>query len=353
MMNQVSYIWPKMLWLLVLVPMLVLFYWWILKRKRKVALRYSNLAMVRSAMQGASSWRRHVPPALFLLGLATLLFASARPSAIVTLPNQTKTVILAMDVSGSMRATDVSPTRISASQEAARVFVTDLPGNTRIGVVAFAGTAMLVQPPTENREEVLGAIDRFQLQRGTAVGNAIVVSLQTLFPDQDIDIKGMAPRGGDSAPRETFGGPLPKKDKAPFKSVPPGSYGSASIVLLSDGQTTTGADPLEAAKLAAERGVKIYTVGFGTPNGEIMLDSGWRMRVRLDEETLKQIAGMTVGEYFYAASGSDLKQVYDALNSRLVLERKESEVTAVFALGAALLMALAGGLSLLWFNRLL
>lgn len=349
-MNPMSFQWPNFLWLLMLVPLLLWFYWWVLQRKKKVALRYSSLGMVREAMKGASSWRRHVPPALFLLAMIALILAAARPSAVITLPSQTKTVILAMDVSGSMRATDVSPTRISASQEAARTFVTDLPANTRIGLVAFAGTAMLVQPPTENREEVLGAIERFQLQRGTAVGNAIVVSLQTLFPDQEIEIKGMM---GRTQPQESFGGPLPKKDKKPFKAVPPGSYASATIIVLSDGQTTTGADPLEAAKLAAERGVKIFTVGFGTPNGEIMLDSGWRMRVRLDEETLKQIAATTVGEYFYAASGADLKQVYEALNSRLVLERKESEITALFALGALLLYILAGGLSLLWFNRLL
>jgi Ca-activated chloride channel homolog len=331
---------------------LLWFYWWVLKRKQKMALRFAQVGLVRQAMQGASSWRRHVPPALFLLALVGLMVAAARPSAVITLPSQTKTVILAMDVSGSMRATDVSPTRISASQEAARAFVTDLPPNTRIGLVAFAGTAMLVAPPTENREEVLGAIDRFTLQRGTAVGNAIVVSLQTLFPDEEFEIKGMF-GGAYSQQQETFGGALPKKDKKPGKPVPPGSYASATIIVLSDGQTTTGADPLEAAKLAANKGVKVFTVGFGTPNGEIMLDSGWRMRVRLDEETLKQIAATTIAEYFYAASGSDLKQVYEALNSRLVLERKESEITALFALGAGLLLLLAGGLSLLWFNRLL
>lgn len=346
-----SFLWPEALWVLALAPVLVAVYLLILRRKKKAALRYADLGLIRAAMQGQSRIRRHIPPALFLLALAGLIVATARPVATVTLPTQRQTIILAMDVSGSMRARDVEPSRFEAMKAAARQFINDVPRNTRIGIVSFAGTASVVQPPTENKEDLLAAIERFQLQRATAIGSGIIVSLATLFPDEGIDVSEFV--YGDRAWRSR---PLadPKKDpKKDFKPVPPGSYNGGAIILLTDGQRTTGPDSLEAAKMAADRGVRVFTVGLGTVQGEVIGFEGWSFRVRLDEETLKQIAQMTRGEYFYAGTATDLSKVYESLSTRLVLERKETEVTALVAAASALLALAAGLLSLLWFSRIL
>jgi Ca-activated chloride channel family protein len=306
--------------------------------------------MVREAMGAGPGLRRHVPPLLFLVALVLLIAAIARPAAVVQLPSQHETIILAMDVSGSMRAKDVEPDRLAASQAAAKAFVNEQPRTTRIGVVAFAGTASLVQPPTQNREDIIAAIDRFQLQRATAIGSGILVALKAIFPEVEFDLRASNPRGDRvQKPVQPPRGP----DKASDKPVPPGSYMSAAIILLTDGQATTGPDPVEAARMAAERGVRIFTVGVGTPNGEILVGEGWSMRVRLDEETLKTIANVTRGEYFYAGTAVDLKKIYRSLNSRFVLEKKETEITALFAATAALAALLSALLSLLWFNRIL
>jgi Ca-activated chloride channel family protein len=340
--------------LLLAAPLLVAAYVYVLRRKQATAARYSNLSMLRGAMQGGSALRRHVPPVLFLLALIAMIIAIARPAAVVSLPSQNETVILALDVSGSMRATDVEPNRLAAAQAAARTFVIEQPRSTRIGVVAFAATALVVQHPTQNREDIIAAIDRLQLQRGTAIGSGLIVALGTIFPGEGITLESVmrhveqrrrpaaAPIDGTTA-----------SDKPPMKPVPPGSYGSAAIILLTDGQRTTGPDPVEAARVAADRGVRIYTVGIGTPDGEVMGFEGWRMRVRLDEDTLKAVADITHGQYFYAGDAVDLKKVYRALNSRFVLEKKETEVTAAFSALAALLAVIAALLSLLWFNRIL
>ena len=345
-----TFLWPELLWLLVAVPALIGLYVLLLRRKKKQALRYASLGMVRDAMGAGQRFRRHVPPLVFLLALIVLIVAIARPTATITLPSQHETIILAMDVSGSMRAADVEPNRIGAAQAAARAFVADQPASARIGVVSFAATASVVQPPTRNREDILAAIDRFQLQRGTAVGSGILVSLKTIFPDVEFDLRGSNPRDD---PR---GVPLDKagtSGKAAPKNVPPGSYTSAAIILLTDGQTTTGPNPIEAARMAADRGVRIYTVGIGTPNGEILGSEGWSMRVRLDEESLKTIANVTHGEYFYASNAMDLKKVYESLNTRLALETRQTEITALLAAAAALITLLAAFLSMLWFNRIL
>jgi Ca-activated chloride channel family protein len=310
---------------------------------------------MKEAMGGTQGLRRHLPPLLFLLALTLMIAAISRPAALVTLPSQYETVILAIDVSGSMRATDVAPSRIEAAQAAVRTFVADQPRNTRIGVVAFAGTASLVQAPTFNRDEILAAIERFQLQRATAIGSGILVSLKTIFPEVEFDLNSSNPRPGSSrdASRGTSLDKAAKTSTPDFKPVPPGSYTSAAIILLTDGQTTTGPDPIEAAKMAAERGVRVFTVGVGTVNGEVIGMEGWSMRVRLDEDSLKKIADETKAEYFYAGTATDLTKVYKTLNSRLVLEKKATEITALFSAAAAVFAALAGLLSLLWFNRLL
>ncbi len=340
-----SWQWPELLWTLLLLPLLVAVYLWLLNRRRKNAVRFASVALVKQAMGRGPGWRRHLPPALLLLAVAVLLLASARPMARLKLPSQQETIVLAMDVSGSMRATDVQPNRLIASQEAAKAFVAGLPRSVRIGVVSFAGTAAVVQAPTFSREDVVAAIDRFQLQRGTAIGSGIVLSLATLFPDDGIDLSQITgQRAMPPAPGE-------KKEKKPFTPVEPGSFGSAAVILLTDGQRTTGPDPLEAARMAAERGIKVFTVGIGTKAGEIIGFEGWSMRVRLDEETLKNIANLTRGNYFYAGTAEDLKQVYQGLSSRLVVETKETEISALFALAGALLVLLAGGLSVWWFGR--
>ena len=349
-----SFLWPEFLWLLLLLPLLVLLYVWLLRRKKKIALRYASLSIVREAMGKGQSVRRHIPPLLFLMSLAAMLVASARPSAVVSLPSQRETIILAMDVSGSMRATDVLPNRLVASQNAAKAFLADLPRSVRVGIVAFAGTAAVVQPPTLSREDLVTAIDKFQLQRGTAIGNGIVVSLSELFPDAGIDLASM--QYGRERTRGTSIDQASKDDKAgkkDFVPVAPGSYTSGAIILLTDGQRTTGIDSLEAAKAAADRGVRVYTVGVGTVDGETIGFEGWSMRVKLDEETLKGIARATQAEYFYAGTAADLKKVYETLSSRMAVEKKETEISGLLALIAAALALLSAGLSLAWFNRIL
>jgi len=350
-----TFIWPELLWLLLLAPAVVAGYLWLLRRKQKAAVRYASLSLVRDAMGAGPQLRRHLPPLLFLVALLLMLVAIARPAAVVTLPSQHETVILAMDVSGSMRATDVKPNRLVASQEAARAFIAEQPKSTRIGVVSFAATASVVQSPTHSKEDILAAIERFQLQRGTAVGSGILVSLKMLFPDAEFDLRSSNPRrdAAKAAPLDPARPSDKEKDKAAPKPVAPGSFQSAAIILLTDGQTTTGPDPIEAARMAADRGVRVYTVGIGTQAGEIIGAEGWSMRVRLDEEALKTIANITRSEYFYAGSAGDLQKIYKNLNTRLFFEEKETEITALFAAAAAAFALLAGLLSLLWFNRIL
>jgi len=346
-----QFLWPQFLWLLLALPLLVGLYLLLMRRKKKLAVRYASLAFVKEAMGHGQQIRRHIPPALFLLAMVALVLAASRPVAVVTLPSNQQTIILAMDVSGSMRATDVQPNRLVAAQNAAKAFIGELPRNVKVGIVAFAGSAQVAQLPTTNREDLVTAIDRFQLQRATATGNAIVISLATLFPDQGIDLESMQSghdrQRGFSIDNENKG---KKKD---FQPMAPGSYPSAAIIMLTDGQRTTGVDPLDAAKMAADRGVRVYTVGVGTVDGETIGFEGWSMRVRLDEDTLKQIAQKTSAEYFYAGTAQDLRKVYEALSSKLTVEKKETEISALFAMAAACLALLSAGLSLVWFNRIL
>ena len=349
-----SFVWPQYLWLLLVVPVLVAAYVALLRRK-KIAVRYANLGMVKAAMSPTQRFRRHIPPLLFLLAIVGALIAVARPSAIVTLPSDARTIILAMDVSLSMRATDVEPNRIVAAQNAAKTFVTDLPQDIRAGIVTFAGTASVVQPPTQNREDLIAAIDRFELQRHTAIGSGIIVSLATLFPEEGIDLES-AVFGNNFGSRDNTRRNTPdraaKPEKKPFKAVPAGSYTSAAIILLTDGRRTTGPDPLDAARMAADHGVRVFTVGFGSAAGGAVDIDGMSIYMRFDEETLKGIAGLTQAEYFHAGSAGDLKKIYEGLNVRFALERKETEITALFTAVAALLAVASATLSLLWFNRI-
>jgi Ca-activated chloride channel family protein len=351
----VTFLAPHALWLLVLVPALAGLYLVMLRRKAKTAVRYANLPLVREAMGGKGPGiRRHIPPALFLASITVLLLAMAKPAAVITLASQKATVLLAMDVSGSMRARDVEPDRITASKAAAKEFIRGQPKDVRIGIVAFAGTAFLVQSPTTVREDLEAAIDRFELQRGTAVGSGILVALQNLFPGEDIDLgqpRMDDPFGGGGGTRLGEQSSQPRKPKpAP---VPPGSYPSALIIVMTDGQTTTGPDPIEAARVAAEHGVRVFTVGFGSPDGEVVGWGGWRMRTQLDEESLKKVADMTKAQYFRATTSEELKKIYQGLNTQLIKERRETEITSIFAGVAVALALIAAGLSMVWYSRIL
>jgi Ca-activated chloride channel family protein len=359
---SISFDWPLALWLLLLVPLMIAGYILLIRRRRKSAFRYSNLALVKAAAQSAS-WRRHIPPALMLAAFALLLLAMARPSAEVMLPSRVATVMLVMDVSGSMRAADVNPTRIAAAQAAAKAYIKDQPRDVRIGIVAFAATALLVQTPTTDHAALNGAIDRFELQRGTAVGSGILVGMSTLFPQENFPINqfnsqnfGGYGRWGSYDFRDRYGGSAlgSTPNGPPKKHVPvePGSFKNAVMILLTDGQTNAGFDPIQAARTASEYGLRVYTVGFGTAHGNIVGFGGWSMRAQLDEDTLKKIADMTRAKYFHATSAEDLKAVYDVLSRQLVVETREMEITSFFAALAAAVMLAAAGLSLAWFHRI-
>jgi len=359
---SISFQWPLFLWLLLLVPLLVAAYILLLHRRKKTAFRYSNLALVKEASEGPG-WRRHIPPALMLLAFTCLLLAMARPSAEVSLPSRVATVMLVMDVSGSMRATDVNPSRIMAAETAAKAYIKQQPKDVRIGIVAFAATALLVQSPTTDHVALGSAIDRFELQRGTAVGSGIMVGMSTLFPQDNFPINqfnsqnfGGYGRWGNYDFRDRYGGvALGERAKAPPKKhmpVEPGSYKNAVMIVLTDGQTNAGYDPLEAARTASEYGLRVYTVGFGTAKGNIVGFGGFSMRAQLDEESLKKIADMTRAKYFHATSAEDLRAVYDVLSRQLIVELREMEITSFFAAASALLMLLAAGLSLAWYHRI-
>jgi Ca-activated chloride channel family protein len=356
---DIGFYWPIFLWLLLLVPLAVAVYVALLYRRKKNAVRYGQMALVRQASR-AVTWRRHVPPALFLAAFTILILCVARPKAEVTLPSTRATVLLVMDVSGSMRADDIKPSRIIAAQNAARAYIKDQPKDVVIGIVAFAATAMLVQNPTTDRLSLNAAIDRFDLQRGTALGSGIMSALSSIFPQEDFQISqynGMGRFGGGlDYLRQRYGGTaLGERPAAgpPKKHVPvePGSYKNAVIIALTDGQTNAGYDPIEAARKASEYGVKVYTVGFGTVRGNPVSFGGFSMRAQLDEESLKKVADMTKGRYFQASSADDLKAVYSVLSKQIITETREMEVTSFFAAAAAVLMLLSAGLSLAWFSR--
>ncbi len=336
-----SFLWINMLWLLLLVPLLAIIYILVQRRRLKYALRYASLSLFKEAIGHGPRIRRHIPPVLFLIALAAMVLGLARPTAVVTLPSQQATVILTLDVSGSMRAEDLEPNRIGAAKSAARLFVEKQPRHVRIGVVSFSGGASVVQAPTTDREEVLASIDRLTPQRRTAVGSGIITSLEAIFEEQGLESEPLS--RGPFSPYELA--PVPKP-------LPPGTYSHAVIILLSDGESNTGPPPLEVAELAADHGVRVYTVGLGSPEGTILGIEGWSRRVRLDEVTLKSIAEKTDARYFKADSETDLHDIYENLSTQLVMETEETELTAGFTALAAVLLLIAGFLSLLWFNRL-
>lgn len=357
-LNSMQFLQPYMLWSLLLLPLTMAGYLWLLKRKRKEVVRFPAVSWILKNIQTPSSWRRHVPPALMAVALGLLLFASARPMARVTLPADYMTLIMAMDVSRSMLAEDVEPSRIKAAQKAAREFLQDLPANVRVGIVSFAGNAQVVQHVTNQREELVAAIDRFQLQRGTATGSGLLLALSTLRPEANIDLEALLydanPYGFDDTSGGSSAGGARSLDKKPAVKErapePPGSYQGGAIVLLSDGRRTTGPDPLMAARKAADLGVRVYTVGFGTPNGVIPGFQGYSFFARVDEEALKGVAKITEADYFKAGSAEDLRNVYKHLSTQFTLEKRDTEITALLAGAALFFIGLAMFLSARWFR---
>ena len=322
---------------------------WLLRRRGKPALRYSSLERRPRGIDGRH-WRRHVPPALLLLACAVLLLAAARPLARVPLPWARSSIMLAMDVSLSMRVTDVKPTRLAAAQEAAKLFLRDLPRNIEVGLVTFAGSGQVAQRATLDRASLVSAIDAFQMQIGTAIGNAIV-----RVPGGAVSGPRHRPGRNDLRPAAARAQPGRQGRSAPPKQitpVAPGSYDSAAIILLSDGRRTTGVDTLEAAKMAADRGVRIYVVGLGTVDGAVGAAEGMAIYMQLDEPTLREVARMTGGEYHHAGTAEELRSVYQNLGSRLQVQTRETELTALLALVAAMLVLAAASLSVLWFGRI-
>ncbi len=267
-----------------------------------------------------------------------------------------------MDVSGSMRARDIQPSRIAASQAAAKKFIANQPADVQIGIVAFASAALLVQAATLDREALYSAIDNFDLRRGTAVGAGILASLETIFPDEKFDFQDnggdLAALGQPSPDRNyesrALGAPdgPPQAPQAKHEPVAPGSYQSAVVILLTDGATTVGPDPIAAGRIASDYGVRVFTVGFGSNEGDVVDFGGRSMRAQLDAATLQTIADLTHGQYFEAKSSDDLSEVYNSLSTKLISEKKLTEIAFIFAGIGALLALTAAGLSVYWFGRI-
>ena len=349
------FVWPEALWSLLMLPLLWAAYVWLIKRQRAQALRFPSLMLLRPALQGQRAWRRHVPPLLLWLALACSLLALARPFARVSLPSDYMTLVMALDVSRSMLAQDVPPSRIEAAKDAAKAFIRELPPQVRVGIVSFAGSAQLAQQVTDQREDLLAAIDRFELQRGTATGSGLLLALSTLMPDAGIQLESAlygSSFGSYSAP----GGarPLGSAAAAPSSKPPPvpvGSYTAGAIILLSDGRRTTGPDPMDAARQAADLGVRVHTVAFGTPEGFIPGMEGYSFYARVDEETLQAVAKATGGEFFRAQNAQDLANIYAKLSSRVAMETRDTEVSVLMGLAALLLVVSSLGLSMVWLRR--
>jgi Ca-activated chloride channel family protein len=359
-------LWPWFLVLLGILPLLALAYLWILRRRRRFAVRYSSLALVREALPRQSRLRRHLPFALFLLALACLILALGRPVATVAVPVGQATIVLAMDVSLSMCSTDIPPNRLEAAKDAALSFVQRRSTNTQIGVVAFAGFAELIQTPTTDQELLEDAVEELIVARRTAIGSAILESLDAIA---EIN-KDVAPVGNDAA---SASGAVPGAD--PSAALSEGEYQPDIIVLLTDGASNTGPFPLDAAREAAGRGIRVYTIGFGTESGSIMdcgnyLFGGFSgqpqfggspfgfggfgggFRRGIDEGTLQEIADLTGGDYYSASSASELQEVFENLPTYLITRLETTEISVLFTAIGALLAAIAISLSLLW-NRIL
>jgi Ca-activated chloride channel family protein len=337
-----TFLWPGNLFLVLAVPALIVAYIWAQRRRQKYALRYASLSLVREALGKGPGRKRHIPPALFLAALLFMAIGTARPETVVIVPVQEGTVILALDVSGSMLAEDLKPNRMEAAKEAAKLFVARQGTDVKLGVVAFSGDAQIVQTPTKDHDLVIAAINRLRPQRATAIGRGMLASLDAIFEDsEELAPSVLALRRLAGEPT----GPTPAK-------VPVGADRTATIVLLSDGQNNQFPAPQQVIEDAANRGIRIYTVGLGSADGTVVRIQGRSVRTRLDEATLKAIAEGTDGQYFNASNEKDLRAVYENLSTQLVFRQQKTEITAILTAIAAVFSMVAAALSLFWFNRI-
>ncbi len=334
-----SFDWPLGLLALIVVPMGIGLYLLAQRRRSKYAVRFTNLDLLANVVQSRPNWKRHVPPALFMLAVAALAVSLARPHANVRVPKEEATVMLVMDVSGSMAATDVAPTRLQAAKTAAGSFLDHVPAKFRVGLVSFSSTAALGLPPTTDRQLAHDAVDRLRSSGGTAMGDALVLALDTTL--ETVPDIATTPAGAQSAPEAAKG------------KRPP-----TVLLLLSDGANTLGrTDPLDAAAQAKELGIPVFTVALGTQDGvvdaEIRGGGGGTRRVRVppDEATLKEIASQTGGEFYSALSNDQLQNVYKKLSSKIGYDTKQREISWAFGAAAGVFLLAGAGLSLAWFNR--
>ncbi len=336
-----------MLWSLLLVPLLVLWYQRAQRRRRDLLARYGSLGLVGAASGSVRvpAWRRHLPPALFLAALSILLLSLARPEARVSLPRLEGTVILAFDVSASMAAEDMEPSRMEAARAAAQAFVASQPETVRIGVVAFSNSGLEVQVPTEDQTLILAAIERLEPQRGTSLGQGILASLAALAEEDDT---------GEAATSLGEGGPIPddpNQEGQVFDVPNVTNPESAVVILFSDGENNEAPDPIEAAVAARGQGVRIYTVGLGSAEGTTLELDGFSVHTQMDEGVLRQIAELSGGSYYHAVDEQSLDAVYDDVAAQLVVRAQEMEITSLLAGAGLLVLLLGGALSLLWFGR--
>ena len=323
--------WPAALFALLLVPLLAAIYIWGLKRRYRHRLLFSSIHLVRTAANAEPSVRRHVPPALYLLAITALVIGLSRPYASIPDTEATGTVILVLDASRSMLATDIAPTRIDAAKSAIRDFARRQPPGIKIGLVAFSGSGWLLTPPTTDRRQLYGAVDYLTLGRGTNIGDGLLVALETI----------VSPDGPDTSyAGETLRRPL----------LAPVNPKESVIVLLSDGASTVGPPPLDVAQELAQVGVRVYTVGVGTAQGAP--SPGFGGLRELDDVTLKGIAAATGGKYYTAQNASQLHDIYRQISTHHELVMKRTELTFL-AVAAALLFSITGGvLGMLWSARL-
>lgn len=322
-----SFAWPVMLLSLLTLPLIAAMYQRAWERRRQIALRFGGFGLAQRTGRG-----RHLPAALFLAGLALLALAMARPQAEIGVPRLEGTLILVFDVSGSMAADDIKPSRMEAAKAAARVFVERQPSTVMIGVVSFSDSGFVVQRPTGDKDAILATIARLAPQRATSLANGIMIALDVIAAGEE-----------STAPAEEPATPAP---------LPATAYASEIVVLISDGENTVSPDPLTAAQLAAERGVRVYTLGVGTPAGAVLTIDGFNIHTALDETTLRQIADLTGGAYYNAQTEEDFESIYSSITPQFVIKPEKMEVTSLFA-GLSIAILLAGGaLSLLWFGRL-
>jgi len=333
-----SFIWSSLLYLLLIVPLLLWLYFRSQRQRHDLAARYGSMGVVNASAQNSVGGRRHIPAFIFLVALTVLIMSVARPQAEVSLPKLEGTVILTFDVSGSMAADDLKPTRMEAAKVAATEFVNKQPSNVLIGVVAFSDGGLSIQPPTNDKTQTLETIYRLVPRRGTSLGNGILVSLNTIVVS-----------AGD--PPFLSGNIASAPDSATPDSALQGWYPSAVIVLLSDGENNQNPDPVAAADLAADLGVRIYTIGIGSTQGATLEVEGFTVFSQLDEELLQSVSYNTGGQYYKAANEADLARIYRDLEPKLSLKTENIEVTSLFAGAGLLLFLVAGALSLLWFGR--